>query len=275
MAREFLRHKKAAYYDILSYKRMSRPYLSIIIPAYNEAERIPKTLIDIDKRLEHAPYSYEILVVNDGSKDNTAEVVRNMAKMIRNLKLVDSEVQGGKGGAVRQGMLLAQGQIRLFTDADNSTSIDHFDRMVPFFKEGCGVVIASRVITGAKLDPPESLFRQIAGKGLNLVVQALLLPGLWDTQCGFKAFTEEAAQKIFEPSRIAGWGFDVEALSLAKHEGYRIEQVPVHWVNDANSRVKMSAGLQFLWDIIRIRWWLWTGGYGSLTEKINKKISNE
>ena len=240
---------------------MTKPYLSIIIPAYNEAERLPKTLIDIDKRLERAPYSYEILVVNDGSKDNTAEVTRNMAKMIRNLKLVDIEDQGGKGGTVRHGMRLAAGQIRLFTDADNATSIDQFDQMMPLFREGCGVVIASRVMKGAKLDPPESLFRQIAGKGLNLIVQALLLPGLWDTQCGFKAFTEEAAQKVFEISRIPGWGFDVEVLSLAKHMGYRVAEVPVHWVNDPDSRVKMSAGLQFLRDIIRIRWWLWTGKY--------------
>ena len=134
---------------------MTKPYLSIIIPAYNEAERLPKTLIDIDKRLERAPYSYEILVVNDGSKDNTAEVTRNMAKMIRNLKLVDIEDQGGKGGTVRHGMRLAAGQIRLFTDADNATSIDQFDQMMPLFREGCGVVIASRVMKGAKLDPPD------------------------------------------------------------------------------------------------------------------------
>jgi len=240
---------------------MAQPFLSIIIPAYNEAERIPKTLVDMDKRLANALYSYEILVVNDGSTDNTATVVKNLAKMVKNLKLIDVQDKGGKGGTVRQGMLLATGKIRIFTDADNSTSIDQFDQMIPYFKEGYGVVVGSRMAKGAKLDPPESLFRQFAGKGLNLFVQMLLLPGMWDTQCGFKAFTEEAAKKVFEPSRIPGWAFDVEVLSLAKKMGYRVKAVPVHWVNDLDSRVKMSAGLQFLRDIIKIRWWLWTGKY--------------
>lgn len=240
---------------------MAKPYLSIIIPAYNEAERIPTTLLDIDKRLEHAPYSYEIFVVNDGSKDNTAEVVRNMVKVVKNLKLIDNIENKGKGGVVRQGMLLANGTIRLFTDADNSTSIDQFDRMIPFFKEGYQVVIGSRAVAGAKLDPPEPLVKQIPGKMGNLFIQLLVLPGLWDTQCGFKAFTEEAVKKVFERSRIPGWGFDVEVLSLAKKEGYQIKEVPVHWVNDIRSHVKASAYIKVLWETITIRWWLWTGKY--------------
>lgn len=243
---------------------MARPYLSIIIPAYNEAERIPKTLLDIDYRLAKAPYSYEIIVVSDGSRDNTAEVVEKMKKAVRNLKIIDNAENKGKGGVVRQGMLLAGGAVRLFTDADNSTSIDQFDRMIPFFKQGYGVVIGSRAVAGAKLAPPEPLFRQLAGKGLNLFAQALLLWGIWDTQCGFKAFTEDAAKKIFEASRVAGWGFDVETLALARHMGYRIAEVPVRWVNDARSHVKMSAGLQFLRDIFIVRWRLWRHEYGPI-----------
>lgn len=240
---------------------MAKPYLSIIIPAYNEAERIPATLIGMDRRLAHAPYSYEILVVNDGSKDNTAEVVWNMANAVKNLKLVDNGENKGKGGVVRQGMLAASGVIRLFTDADNSTSIDQFDQMTPFFKEGYQIVIGSRSVAGAKLDPPEPLYRQIPGKAGNLIIQALVLPGLWDTQCGFKAFTEEAAKKVFELSRIAGWGFDVEILALARKMGYRIKEIPVHWVNEIHSHVKASAYLKVLWETLTIRWWLWTGKY--------------
>ncbi len=245
---------------------MAKPYLSIIVPAYNEAERIPKTLLDMDKRLEHAPYSYEIVVVNDGSGDNTAEVVRNMTKVVRNLKLIDNAENQGKGGVVRQGMLAAAGAVRLFTDADNSTSIDQFDQMIPLFKEGYEVVIGSRAVKGAKLDPPEPIYKQIPGKMGNLVIQALLLPGLWDSQCGFKAFTEEAAKKVFGLSRIAGWGFDVEILSLAKKMGYRMKEVPVHWVNDTRSHVGISAYLKVLLETLTIRWWLWTGKYGLLAE---------
>lgn len=238
-------------------------YLSVIIPSYNEAERIPSTLIDIDKKLSSAPYSYEIVVVNDGSRDNTSEVVSKMSGAIKNLRLIDNKENKGKGGVVRQGMLEAKGKIRLFTDADNSTSVDQFNSMIPFFEKGYDVVIGSRVIKGAKLDPPESLFRQIAGRGLNLVVQALLLPGIWDSQCGFKAFTAEAASRVFGYSRVIGWGFDVEVLSLAKRLGYKIAQVPVHWINDANSHVKMSAGFQFLRDILKIRGWLLINAYGA------------
>jgi dolichyl-phosphate beta-glucosyltransferase len=240
---------------------MAKPYLSIIIPAYNEAERIPKTLIDMDRHLSAAPYSYEIIVVNDGSKDTTAEVVTAMAKMVKNLKLVDNMENKGKGGVVRQGMLLATGNIRLFTDADNSTSIDQFEKMMPYFSEHYDVVIGSRAVKGATLDPAEPWYRQIPGKIGNFIIQILLLPGLWDTQCGFKAFTEDAAKEIFTASRIAGWGFDVEALSLARRMGYRIKEVPVRWVNDTRSHVKASAYIKVLWETLVIRWRLWTNGY--------------
>ena len=241
---------------------MAQPYLSIIVPAYNEAKRIPITLIDMDKHLSKEAYSYEILVVNDGSKDNTADVVRGMEKMIKNLKLVDNVENKGKGGVVRQGMLMAKGQYRLFTDADNATSVDQFNNMVPFFKEGYDIVICSRPMKGSKLDSAEPWYRQLPGKGGNLIIQALVLPGLWDTQCGFKAFTAEAAEKIFQVSRIPGWGFDVEILALAKHMGYRIREIPVHWVNDPDSHVKAFAYLKVLWETLTIRWWLWTRKYG-------------
>jgi glycosyltransferase involved in cell wall biosynthesis len=240
---------------------MAQPYLSIIIPAYNEAERIPQTLVDMDKRLSGVDYSYEILFVNDGSKDNTASVVRNMAKMVKNLKLVDLKENVGKGGAVKQGMLLAAGRVRLFTDADNSTSIDQFAKMIPLFKEGYGVVIGSRAMKGAQLDPPEPFYRQVIGKALNFLVQLFLLPGIWDTQCGFKAYTDEAAEKIFIISKTVGWGFDVETLVLAKRLGFRIKEIPVHWVNDTRSHVKFSGGLQFLAETATIRWRLWRDGY--------------
>ena len=152
-------------------------YLSVIVPAYNEAERIPKTLLAMDVYLSKVNYPYEILVVNDGSRDNTADVVMKMAKIVKNLKLIDVKENHGKGSVVRDGMLAAKGDIRLFMDADNSTSVDQIEAMVPFFKEGYGVVVGSRAVKGAKLEPPEPFYRQLIGKALNLMVQVLLLPG--------------------------------------------------------------------------------------------------
>lgn len=241
---------------------MAQPYLSIIVPAYNEAERIPQTLVDMDKRLSSVDYSYEILVVNDGSTDGTATVVKNMTKMVKNLKLIDLRDNVGKGGAVKQGMLLASGRVRIFTDADNSTSIDQFEKMMPYFKEGAGVVIGSRAVKGAVLDPAEPWFRQLPGKAGNLIFQAVLgLWGIWDTQCGFKAYTDEAAEKIFIQSKTGGWGFDVETLVLAKKMGFTIREIPVHWVNDTRSHVSPSVYLKVLWETCIIRWRLWRGEY--------------
>lgn len=239
---------------------MARPFLSVIIPAHNEAERLPATLADIDKRLREKEYSYEILVVENGSRDATAEVVRRMQSSVKNLKLIQSP-EASKGSAVRLGMLTAKGEYRLFMDADNATSVDHFDRMLPGFKEGCGVVICSRAHKESRLDPPQPWYRQIAGKIGNLIIQILVMPGIWDTQCGFKAFTAEAAERIFRLSRVRGWGFDVEILALAKRLGYRLKEVPVHWVNDTRSTVRASAYITTLLDTLKIRWWLWTNVY--------------
>jgi glycosyltransferase involved in cell wall biosynthesis len=243
---------------------MAATYLSIVIPAYNEAERLPKTLLDIDKRLHAVDFSFEIIVVSDGSKDATAGVVTGLSKMVKNLKLLDLKENVGKGGAVRAGMFEAKGEIRLFMDADNATSIDQFGPMMPLFKEGYGVVFGSRAVKGAKLDPPEPFYRELIGKCLNLIVQVLLLWGIWDTQCGFKAYTAAAAEKIFRASEIRSWGFDVETLVLAKRFGYRLKEIPVHWVNDERSTVHFSAGPKFLVDLAKIRWRLWTRKYPRL-----------
>ncbi len=240
---------------------MPKPFLSVIIPAYNEAERLPATIIDMDKYLSSVGYSYEIVVVNSGSTDNTAEIVRRMSETIKNLKLIDNKVSQGKGGAVRQGMLLVKGEYRLFSDADNSVSLDHFEKMLPYFNEGYDVLIGSRTAKGSKLEPPQSFSKRLFGKLGNLAIQLFNLPGIWDSQCGFKAFTEEAAEKIFEKIRISGWGFDIEVLALARHFGYRIKEIPVRWVNDPRSHVKLSGYLKTLVENIKIRWWFITGKY--------------
>jgi glycosyltransferase involved in cell wall biosynthesis len=240
-----------------------KPHLSIILPAYNEAERIPATLLDIDKRMAGKEYAYEVIVVNDGSKDNTAEVVKKLMPAVKNLKLLDNVENKGKGGVVRQGMLAATGEIRLFMDSDNATTIDHFDQMEQWFREGYQVVICSRAVKGSKLDPPEPWYRQIPGKLGNMFwIQPLLLWGLWDTQCGFKAFTAECAEKVFSFSKLSGWSFDAEILALAMAMGYRVKEVPVHWKHDGKSKVKASAYVQVLLDVAKIRWWFWRDAYG-------------
>ena len=236
-------------------------YLSVIIPAYNEVSRLPETLIDVDAKLSRAKYSYEILVINDGSTDRTAETVKRFSRIVKNLRLVDNEKNKGKGGVVKQGMLEAIGDYRLFMDADNSTTVDQFDNMIPFLKEGYDVVIGSRDVKGAELHPAQPFHKRILGNAGNLFIQALLLPGIWDTQCGFKCFTRSAAEKVFPFQKINGWGFDVEILTLSKELGFRIKEIPVVWVNDLRSKVKLSAYIKVLIETMKVRLWLWQDAY--------------
>ena len=240
---------------------LAKPYLSVIIPAYNEAGRLPLTLVDIDRHLSTKNYTYEIIVVDDGSSDNTQEVARKFDNLIPNLRVVGYKDNQGKGNAIKMGMLEARGKYRLFTDSDNSTSIDHFDKMIPSINEGYDIVICSRDVKGSQMHPPQTLLKRILGNAGNLFIQGLLLPGIRDTQCGFKLFSEEAALKIFTLQRIKRWGFDIEALALGKRMGYKIKEVPVYWVNDADSRVKPLAYFQVLIETMKVRWWLWRKVY--------------
>jgi dolichyl-phosphate beta-glucosyltransferase len=240
---------------------MPQPYLSVIVPAYNEAERLPSTLVAVDAYLSGIEYPYEIIVVNDGSKDKTVEIVQRMAKTIKYLKLLSVEKNRGKGATVRDGMLKAEGRYRIFMDSDNSTSIDQFEKMVPLFENGCGVVIGSRTMKDSVLHPPQPWYRQVPGRIGNMIIQGLVLPGIWDTQCGFKAFTAEAAEKIFRLTKVAGWGFDVEALAIAKRLGYKVGEIPVLWMNDSSTHIRPSSYLKVLLETVKIRAWLWTGKY--------------
>jgi len=229
--------------------------LSVIIPAYNEEKRISNTLREIDKYLRQQPYEYEILVVNDGSKDATAQTVRTMEPEIKGLRLIDNEVNKGKGGVVRQGLLAAIGEARLFMDADNSTSVDQVEKMWPEFEKGFDVVIGSRDIKGAVLDPPQPWKRIILGDIFNLVVQIIL--GLWgikDTQCGFKALSAKAVNRIMPQCKIDRWAFDPEILILARGMGFKIKQIPVHWINDPDSKVKLKGAIRMLREVAEIRW---------------------
>jgi len=239
-------------------------FLSVIIPAYNEAERIGGTLEKISRYLKKQPYPYEIIVVNDASKDATAEKVEKLKKEIFYLSLLNIKDNRGKGYAVREGMLAARGRIRLFTDADNSTDISHFELMRPFFDKGYEMVICSRDkkdAAGARQSVPQSRFKRLLGNLGNLFIQLVAVRGIWDTQCGFKAFRDFAAKEIFSRARINRWGFDIETLALARALKYKIGIVPADWKNDPSSRVKMSAYFQVLWETVKIKLDLTLGKY--------------
>jgi len=238
-------------------------YLSVIVPAYNEAEKLPKTLKRFQEYLFQQAYSYEIIVVNDGARDNTADVVRNMERDIKNLRFIDRKKNMGKGYTVREGMLQASGKIRLFMDADNGTDISHFEKMRPFFDKGYDLVISSRDPrdTPGGEEEKQPLWRRAFGNIGNIIIRFMAVPGIWDTQNGFKAFRDHAAEKIFRLAKIDRWLFDVEILALAKRLNYKIGIIPAHWINDPRSFVKLSSYLRSLWEVLKIRWNLSMGRY--------------
>ena len=238
-------------------------YLSIIIPAYNEEERIGKTLEAISSYLTRQPFNSEIIVSDGGSSDRTIEVVRQKISQIGHLSVI-SRKNRGKGEGVKDGLLASRGRIRLFTDADNSTDMSHFDKMRPFFDQGYEVVICSRNpkdAPGARQAISQAWYKRLMGNLGNLFIQLVAVRGFWDTQCGFKAYRDFAAEKIFSQQRISGWGFDIEALALARALGYKIGVVPAYWVNDPRSHVKLSGYFQVLWETVKVRLNFWRGKY--------------
>ncbi len=239
-------------------------YLSVIIPAYNEEKHIRDTVESIYQYLSGKNIEHEILVVTDGSTDKTDDIVRSMFSTTPTLKLLDYGRNKGKGFAVRHGMLKAEGQYRLFTDADNATSIDHIEKMMPFFSQGYDVVIGSIALKDSVIaSGSEPIWRRLFGKMGNLFIQLMAVPGISDTQRGFKIITAKAAQDIFSKTVINYWGFDIEMLALARKFGYKIKEVSITWKNDPDtaSHPHLSAYFQVLMETVKIRWNLMTGKY--------------
>ena len=243
---------------------MEKIYLSIIIPAYNEEKTISNTLLDIDNYLSKQDFSSEIVVVSDGSKDKTVQVVNNLTKLIKNLRLIDNQENHGKGWVVRQGMLEAKGKYRLFMDADNATTVDHFDKIRPFLNKGYEIVIGSREkkdAKGAKQAVSQSFIKRQLGNMGNLLIQLLAVSGIWDTQCGFKVFRADVAENIFKRCKMDRWALDIEALALARKFDYKIGIIPVYWINNPDSRVGLKGYLITLRELFRIKWNLLRGKY--------------
>ena len=223
--------------------------LSIVIPAYNEERRIRPTLIRIDDFLARSGLSYEILVVDDGSTDGTAALVHRLAARRPTMRCLEARPNRGKGSAVRLGMLAARGAIRLMCDADGSTPAQEIPKLVNPIRLGqTDIAIGSRYADGATVAQPQPFYRIWWSRLANYVVQRTVVPGIVDTQCGFKAFTADAARGIFRRTRIDGWAFDLEALALARRYGYSIREIAVSWSDDRRSKINPLADA---WRVVR------------------------
>jgi len=208
-------------------------YLSVIIPAYNEEENIKNTVLEISRYLSKQDYTSEIIVINDGSKDNTAEICKELESVVYNLKFINNGKNQGKGAVVKEGILNAAGKYRLYVDGDNAISIDHLDKFWPYLKEGYDIAIGSIEVSGAVKEEDYAPYRIILGKLSKYLIRAMAIWEIHDTQRAFKLFTGNAAEKIFSRQTIKRWGFDIEILVIAKILGYKIKELPVKWVNPA------------------------------------------
>ena len=225
-------------------------FLSVIIPAHNEENRLPKTLEQILGFLDAQAFTSEVIVVENGSSDNTLAVAQKFADQHKRIRVLQSE--RGKGNAVKLGMLEASGEYRFMCDADLSMPVEEITKFIPPTLENVDIAIASREAKGAVRynEPP---YRHLGGRGINFLIQVLILPGLNDTQCGFKCFRADVADRLFNLQTLPGWSFDIEILYIARKFGYRIHEVPIHWYHDAETKVRaLPDAIKMFQDIFRI-----------------------
>ena len=236
--------------------------LSVVIPAFEEAARLGPTLERVRTYLAARPFESEVLVVVDGGRDGTLGLVRNLARAWPALRVLDNGVNRGKGYSVRRGMLAARGRYLLFSDADLSTPIAEVERLVAALDAGADVAIGSRALVDSDVRVRQAWWRQSMGRVFNRFVRLVAVPDLRDTQCGFKCFRRDAAQRIFARQRIARFSFDVELLWIARTLGYRVAELPVTWINHPSSRVHpLSDSCRMLVDLMCLRFNDWRGAY--------------
>ncbi len=234
---------------------MESPTSSIVLPAYNEAERIAVTLDKVMRYAEQRGGRTEVIVVNDGSTDHTADIVREQAGRHPSLRLVENPGNRGKGYSVRSGMLHARGDVLLFSDADLSSPIEEADKLFAAIQAGADIAIGSRWVRTELQVKRQPIHRQLMGRMFNQALRLILGMNFKDTQCGFKAFNRRAAEVVFPQQRIERWGFDPELLYLAKRSNLRIEEVPVAWSHREGTRIHpVRDGLRMFAELFKIRW---------------------
>jgi len=238
------------------------PRYSIVIPAFNESARIPATLDAVVACIRSRGWPAEVIVVNDGSTDSTADLVREFARNAPEVRLIENPGNRGKGYSVRSGMLQAMGDIVMFTDSDMSAPIEEAERLFAAIENGADIAIGSRWLESGRQTHRQPLYRQIFGRCFNGVTRLVMGLHFADTQCGFKAFTRAAAQTVFQLQTIERWGFDPEILFIAVKRGLRVQEVAVSWAHDERSRMSyLKDGLKMLEEIAIIRWNALTGHY--------------
>ncbi len=239
-------------------------HLSIVIPTYNEERRIGRTLAKIREYMDKQDYSYEVVVSDDGSADTTCAIVNIIQEGWPELRLIKAPSNQGKGAAVKRGILAVRGDNVLFTDADNATPIEELSKLLPFLGE-YPIVFGSRHIKGAKICVPQVKHRALLSRLSNLLIRVVAVPGVWDTQCGFKLFKSSVAKNIFANVQLTRFGFDIEAFVIARQLGYTYKEIGIEWYNDFDSRVRAGReALRTLWDLFRIRYFISQGKYKSV-----------
>jgi len=226
----------------------------VVVPAYNEQERLPRTLLRLHEYYESQEYPYDVAIVSDGSKDGTAQLVKDFVLTHPKFRLIEYTPNRGKGHAVRVGILAAEGDLILFCDADLATPQEETEKLLPHMLKGADVAIGSRPIAGATLEIRQPWYRELMGRAFNKVVQLLGVRGIDDTQCGFKMFTRAAAMDIFKRTKLTGYGFDFESLMIARDLGYRIDEVPIRWMHQEGSKVNpIRDGMRMLAELVKLR----------------------
>jgi len=238
------------------------PAYSIVVPAYNESARLGASLEKILSYVARQGWSVEIIVVNDGSTDDTAEIARRLAQQNPALRLIENPGNRGKGYSVRNGMVQARGQVVIFSDADLSSPIEEVPKLLKALDDGADIAIGSRWLRSELQTERQPLHRQLFGRVFNLLLRITLGLQFKDTQCGFKAFQQKAVRRIFPLQRIERWGFDPEILFLARKFGFKVQEVAVEWAHSGGTRIHpLTDGSRMFWEMLRIRWYDLTGKY--------------